>query len=252
MIGRGQPDLVLVRAAAANQTAWLARIAEAAGGLVHRERGVTWMSSRAGAVLAFPRISRERLESLLPRFLEAAENAPEASCWSLLPTQPPELDAALRGAGFREGWQAHWMAADIDQVRGSAEAEGVRVGVAEGGWDATELPWDGAGIAFVRTRLADARPRHVWHLAAWRGDEPVGHATLNVTTGRLGVAGIYDMGVAEHERRRGIGRALTVAALELGRATGAAVGTLNATAEGEPLYRQLAFRSVGFAQTWWR
>jgi ribosomal protein S18 acetylase RimI-like enzyme len=65
------------------------------------------------------------------------------------------------------------------------------------------------------------------------------------------VAGIYDMGVAAHERRRGIGRALTLAALQLGRAQGCALATLNATPEGELLYRAVGFRSVGVAQTWW-
>jgi GNAT superfamily N-acetyltransferase len=252
MLDASAPDETLVDAAAANQTAWMGRIAEAAGGVVRRERGVTWMSSRAGAVLAFPRISRPRLDSLLPRFLAAAETAPEASCWSLLPTRPPDLDAVLRNAGFREGWQAHWMAvaaADGDRQR---SPDGVHVGAVEDEWSPTDLPWDGAGIALLRERLARQRPRRVWHLAAWRDDQPVGHAIINVTTGKLGVAGIYDMGVAAHERRRGIGRALTVAALGLGRAAGCSVATLNATGEGELLYRQLGFRSVGVAQTWWR
>jgi GNAT superfamily N-acetyltransferase len=242
----------LVRAAAANQTAWMARVADAAGGTVTRERGVTWMTSPAGAVLAFPRLSRARLESLLPRFLAAAASAPEASCWSLLPTQPPELDAALRAVGFREGWQAHWMAAGLGTVIDPRAPDGVVVEVVETGWRATDLPWDGAGISAVRERLAGERPRRVWHVGAWRDGSPIGHATLNVTTGRLGVAGIYDMGVAEAERRRGLGRALTLAVLELGRRAGCRVATLNATPEGELLYRKLAFRSVGVAQTWWR
>ncbi|HEX2427253.1 MAG TPA: GNAT family N-acetyltransferase [Gaiellaceae bacterium] len=251
MLGGGQPDTTLVRAAAANQTAWLARIAEAAGGTVHRERGVTWMVSRAGAVLAFPRLSSRRLAVLLPDFLAAAGSA-EASCWSLLPTEPEDLDLRLREAGFRDGWQAHWMARTIEDVEGDPAAPGVSIAVAEGDWSVTKLPWDEAGIASVRTRLASARPRRVWHVAVWRDDEAVGHATLNVTTGRLGVAGIYDMGVASHERRRGIGTALTHAVLARARGAGCAVATLNATADGEHLYRKLGFRSVGFAQTWWR
>ena len=243
-------DDVLVRAAAANQTAWMARIAEAAGGMVHRERGATWMASPAGAVLAFPRLSRARLHSLLPTFVAAAESTPEASCWSLLPTSPPDLDDVLRAAGFREGWQAHWMSAGIEAPVPVAPP-GVRVGIVEN-WEPSNLPWDGAGIAAVRRQLARAHPRRVWHIGAWSDDEPVGHATVNVTTGGLGVAGIYDMGVAEPRRRRGIGTALTVAALELGRRAGCAVATLNATPEGEVLYRTLGFRSVGVAQTWWR
>ena len=251
MLAPGASDEEVVRAAAANQTAWMARIAEAAGGFVRRERGVTWMSSRAGAVLAFPRLSRARLDALLPRFLEATKDAPEASCWSLLPTRPSELDAVLRSAGFHEGWQAHWMAVELADTSAPDVPEGVHVEVVEGEWQPSDLPWDGAGIARVRSRLATERPRRVWHFGAWRDDEPVGHATLNVTTGRLGVAGIYDMGVALNQQRRGIGRALTHVALALGRANGCRVATLNATAEGELLYRRLGFRSVGFAQTWW-
>jgi len=253
VLARGAPDDVLVRAAAANQTAWMSRTAEAAGGVVSHEPGVTWMASVAGAVLAFPRISRKRLADLLPRFLDAgrAAGAPEASCWSLVPTTPRDLDDALQHSGFRTGWDAHWMAVEISERRPGLPA-GLRVDLAPPEWEPTELPWDGAGIAMVRRRLAASTPRMVWHLGAWRGDAAVGHALVNVSRGRLGVAGVYDMGVEASERRRGIGRALTHAALDLARSQGCAVATLNATSEGELLYRCLGFRSVGIARTWWR
>lgn len=93
------------------------------------------MVSRAGAVLAFPELSRERLDGLLPQLLSTARRrrAPEASCWSLLPTEPDELAAA--------------------------------------------------------------RPRRVWHIGASSGGGLIGHALVNVTTGRPGVAGIYNMGL---------------------------------------------------------
>ena len=253
MLGRAR-DGDLTRAAAANQTAWLARTSEAAGGIVHRERGLTWMASPAGAVLAFPRASRARVVELLPRLLDAArkERAFEASCWSQLPTTPRDLDEILGAAGFRGGWQAQWMAVAIDEPGIPEPPTGVVVGLVEGPWAVTGLPWDGSGIARVRERLAHARPRRVWHVGAWRDGQPVGHALLNVTAGKLGVAGVYDMGVAPAERRRGIGRALTVALLALARSAGCEVATLNATTEGELLYRQLGFRPVGVAQTWWR
>ena len=74
---------------------------------------------------------------------------------------------------------------------------------------------------------------------------------MNVSTGRLGVAGMYDVGVRADARRRGIGRALTAAACSLARAQGCRYATLNATFEGELLYAALGFRTVGVAQTWW-
>ena len=77
------------------------------------------------------------------------------------------------------------------------------------------------------------------------------HAVVSVTAGRLGVAGLYDVGVERGERRRGIGRAVTLAALDVARSLGCGVATLNATPEGEALYRAMGFRSVGVAQTWW-
>jgi ribosomal protein S18 acetylase RimI-like enzyme len=253
MLARGAANGDLVRAAAANQTEWMLRTAEASGGVVHRERGVAWAVSPAGAFLAFPELSRERVGGLLPQFLSAARRsaAREASCWSLLPTEPDTLGSELLAAGFRDGWQAHWMAAEIEPRPAEAPPAGVQIGLAPPAWKATDLPWDGEGVARVRSRLAEAHPRRVWHLGAWRDGRPVGHAVLNLSTGRLGAAGIYDMGVAEAERRRGIGRALTRAALELARAQGCAFATLNATHDGELLYGTVGFRSVGVAQTWW-
>lgn len=60
----------------------------------------------------------------------------------------------------------------------------------------------------------------------------------------LAVAGAYggpfDMGVAADARRRGIGLALTRAAVSL-REAGCRLVALNAAAEGEPLYHRAGF-----------
>jgi GNAT superfamily N-acetyltransferase len=67
-----------------------------------------------------------------------------------------------------------------------------------------------------------------------------------------GIAGIYDMGVRPEHRRRGVGRALTLAAGRLARELGCTHAVLNATPEGELLYRTVGFVRLGEGRTWWR
>jgi hypothetical protein len=49
----------------------------------------------------------------------------------------------------------------------------------------------------------------------------------------------------------GLGRALTLAVCRAAARAGARIATLNATGQGELLYRALGFRSLGLGQTWW-
>lgn len=249
----GADGETLARAAAANQREWIVRTARADGGAVHRERGATWVVSPRTTCLAFPSLSAGRAASLLPEVVSAARDAGaiEASCWSSLPTRPPDLHERLVALGFEEGWQAHWMAVELDRLRPAGVPEGVLVAESGEDWTPTTLPYDGVESTSARHALVRARPRRVWHVGAWRDGHPVAHAVVSVTGGRLGVAGLYDVGVEGAERRRGIGRAVTLAALGLARTLGCEVATLNATPEGEALYRTMGFRQVGVAQTWW-
>ncbi len=59
-----------------------------------------------------------------------------------------------------------------------------------------------------------------------------------------GVAGIFLVHVAEAHRRRGIGAALTVAALRAGQERGMRSAALVASPAGEPLYRRFGFTTL--------
>jgi ribosomal protein S18 acetylase RimI-like enzyme len=70
---------------------------------------------------------------------------------------------------------------------------------------------------------------------------PVATASLVVAGG---AAGIYNVGTLEPARRRGIGAAMTAAAVRRGAARGLHLATLQASTMGRPIYERMGFRFV--------
>ena len=243
MLGPQASVAELIGAAVANHASWMRAAARATGGEVVRERGLRWLAPPQGgeAALPFPRTpSRPALE----RMLEGcrARGARGVGCWASGLEPTGELAARLVARGFEWGWQPHWMAIDLASLA-LDEADG-RVALVE-----VVPEYDGYGRAM--TTLARAWPQRSWHAVARIDGSYAGHAWAHVVGGRLGGAGVYDVDVLGDHRRRGLGRALTLAVCRAAAAAGARVATLNATGEGELLYRALGFRSLGLGQTWW-
>ena len=157
-------------------------------------------------------------------------------CWSL--HDNAELSTRLLARGFTWGWRPHWMAIAVPDVP----------------------PSPGAVLPFV---VEPAAPPYFTTLPyAPLGPEPAEATRLGVRlrekiVGSVvvhpfkGVAGLYGMGVAPKVRRRGIGSALVLAALDAARAEGCRHVVLNATDDGEHCYHACGFRSLGWGQTWW-
>jgi GNAT superfamily N-acetyltransferase len=96
--------------------------------------------------------------------------------------------------------------------------------------------------------LSAATPRRLWHFGAWLDGKVVGHSVLFLATGRMGVAGIYNVGVVPSARGQGIGRAVTLAACVAARRCGFHYVTLNAATH---IYDRIGFETLGRGQTWW-
>jgi ribosomal protein S18 acetylase RimI-like enzyme len=219
----------LLHATAANHRAWFRRQARAVHGRLERVGGVDMTVDEWGATIAFPR--SRRVEATVERIREL--RLQDASCWSLAPDA--ELGTRLVARGFGWGWQPHWMALDLARTPDDDGRHGV---VVRHGRIPKDVPY----------ALGEIDPPATVHLAVRRGGEIVGHAAVNPWRG---VAGIYSMGVAPAHRREGIGRALTIAAARVAAERGCSHAVLNATDEGERLYRSLGFESLGWGQTWW-
>jgi ribosomal protein S18 acetylase RimI-like enzyme len=212
--------------AARNHRAWFGR---------GRQRleidGVDLFVGRRDAVLAFPDPDADLSRAVRQA---RASGVSEIGCWSLLPDEA--LGERLSALGFQDGWQPHWMG-----VEASRRVDEPGHDVEQSATCALDLPY--ASEAHESSLGGDVR-----HFVVRDGTRIVGHAVLNVD-GRS--AGIYDMGVLAAFRRRGLGRALALAALGYARDRGCASVTLNATSEGEPLYRSVGFESLAYGMTWW-
>jgi ribosomal protein S18 acetylase RimI-like enzyme len=95
------------------------------------------------------------------------------------------------------------------------------------------------GDAGRRIGFADDAPEE--HLIGLMEGSPVATASLLVAGG---AAGLYNVATLEPARRRGIGAAMTVAAVRRGAARGLSIATLQASTMGRPIYERLGFRFV--------
>lgn len=131
-----------------------------------------------------------------------------------------------------------------DLPTGADLPPGLRVRVASGREDIEAYgrvdapPWREVTLGIART--VSQFPDFVMLLGEVEG-VPVA-TSMAVITG--GLVGVYNVQVQREHRRRGLGRAMTAAALAVGRERGATAGALQATAMGEPLYQSMGFKTL--------
>lgn len=162
----------------------------------------------------------------------------------------PDADDALAGAlgalGLVEAESQAGMAMELTPGASgrASDLRIVRVGPDELGTFCDTLA-DGFGLdpgavrrAFPPAMVASPM---LGSWLGWAGGRPVATASL-VLSGT--VAGVYSVSTVPAYRRLGYGEAMTWAAMLHGRDRGATLAVLEASRQGEPVYRAMGFREV--------
>lgn len=277
----------LEHAAALNHTALFGMDAAALGGSLLQKDGLSWTYTGAGgeSIIPFPALSAEKAGAQLDELIEQYLQHPPkgAGCWSLDPTQPGDLGVRLLARGFQPGWRPCWMALDLEtmhpaypnpkelrvvadnltslfKIEGLPYARAIipprpspgQTGFADSSFGAS------SPHAIIPPASSPGQPGSsggsdpsagIQRYIAFLDKKVVGHCGVLLTTGTYGVAGIYHVGVVPGARKKGIGKALVMAACLYAKERGYRYAVLNAT--GRRMYEQIGFTWIGDGWTWW-
>lgn len=225
------------------------------------ERDATWICSdvpgRPNSV-AMARLTPRDADKRIRQILRDYEQLDASTVWWVGPhSTPADLGKHLRAAGFHCFKHFPGMALDLRQMSVDARRpSGLTLSrVTDFSiFEKHEHPFFGPMTTQRRRNFVEgerilcaARPQRAFAFVALNDGEPLGHALLFLGAG---VAGIYDVGVVRRARGRGIGKAVTLAALRHAARIGYRYAVLQASGEGEPLYRAIGFEDVCRISLW--
>ena len=245
----------LEQAAAFNHTELFCINAMSVGGEVHQTGGVTWThgGQTLESMIAFPVLKTDKAGEVLDEIIQYYLGHPPtgAGCWSLAPSQPEDLEVMLLARGFQPGWHPNWLALDLATLDTNHTKPADLEVVADNNTpldNIMNLPYGNTDIKVFsqqQTYASSVLQRFVARL----NDTVVAHCSVLLTTGPLGAAGIYHVGVVPFMQNRGIGKAVVGAACKYAKEQGYHYALLNGT--GYKMYEQLGFKRLGKGNTWW-
>jgi len=264
----------------ANQRAWLVRLATGAAAVPPASmtvpaidippriwhEGEVWASHtrRAGVMLVDAAHDRPQSAAAIDRALAwlGSTGSGDVLIWSARPDGGRDRQLLARGAA--DSFAPHWMLRDLQRpVPSTVPPSRIDLSLATSADLPEVLATRGIpyveeeqirqilAMASVPSEQADVLVVVARESTLLRRSRIIGLAIVNITgQGRDRNAGLYNLGVHPDARQRGVGTALTLHALAVARECGALRMGLNATPDGERIYRKLGFRSLGFGQTW--
>jgi ribosomal protein S18 acetylase RimI-like enzyme len=186
------------------------------------------------------------------------EHEVPALWWCSAHSRPEDPGPELERHGWRWDEAMPWMAARIDRIRWPDSPDGLRIervtdeaGHAEflramsDGFSMTATERHAMNALAERVGYAQDAPWVRW--VAFQDDRPVASSGLMLGGG---VAGVYNVATEPAARRRGIGAALTAAAIAEGRERGYEVAALGASALGYGMYERMGFAEICKDRVW--
>lgn len=238
----------------ANDAEFLMALGRAGGGEVRDDARLRWVIGGSPVdhhnCVVHAELQPEEVDGVIDEVVERFRTYGVPGTWHVGPSsRPADLGARLKARGFGGGWWDVGMAADLGNLReDSLPPEGLMITQVRDrrgldAWvQARALDPDGeresrwVADIYEKIGLDDGVP---WrHYVGWLSERPVATATLFLGAG---VAGVYFVLTVPEARRRGIGGAITLAALREARALGYRIGVLGASEMGLPVYRRLGF-----------
>jgi GNAT superfamily N-acetyltransferase len=229
---------------------------------LHDDGDAVWVFStqpgRGGAV-AGVRFTEETADGRIAEILAHHRRHLEPTLWWTGPVSTPtNLDARLQAAGLYRQQHLPGMAADLQAIRTEFHRPaGLTVEPVEDFsiFQNKEHPFFGpTNTKLHRNRvegiswMVRQEPRRAWHFVASLDGVPAGCATVFLGAG---VAGLYHVGTVQKARGQGVGKAVTLAALEHARDLGVRTAILHASKDGEVIYRQIGFEEVCKVSHWY-
>ena len=248
------------RAVEENGAEFLLTLGRAAGAEERDDGRVRWVIGNCpidyhNAVVAAD-LSPEEADGVIEASLDRMRTLGVPGSWHVGPsTRPTDLGERLLAHGFEYGGGDVGMAVDLATFpEGVAApngfaAEEVRAEDGPAAWVRTlgsgfgEGPVEAKWVGSVYRRLGYDDKGPLRHFLGRLDGEPVATATLFLGAG---VAGVYFVFTVEGARRRGIGAAVTVAAVTVAalreaRRLGYGLGVLGSSEMGYGVYRRLGF-----------